>query len=374
MQILQLCLVFWLVDQACSHGPRISPVKKPQIKDCKCQSCKTVTGDNEYRGSYKLLEKASKKCESFACLYKRESDQMKVCMCEQGPWTYEDTCTAPAPSNMTGALGTECKTNGGKLRSKPCVFPFTYRGTKYTGCTKAGHNKYWCSVKTNPHGEYIMGYWGECPESCPKQPDCVTTGNRVKGKSCIFPFVYRNEKHNACILDDYSKPWCSTGVDKDLKHLIGQYGECAQQCPMKIGCVTTGGKYKGKPCVFPFIYRGVTHTGCTKDGHVKYWCSVKNDKNGAYISGHYGECPQKCPRSKACRTIRGPGKGKPCIFPFVYKGVRYFYCTKDSDTKAWCSVEVNNRKDFLHIKGKYGYCDKSCPKGPLKTSPDRSGK
>ena len=59
------------------------------------------------------------------------------------------------------------------------------------------------------------------------------------------------------------------------------------------GCVTEltgGGKEKGKPCVFPFSYKGVNYTKCTDVDHSMHWCSTNTDENGHHIGGKWGDC------------------------------------------------------------------------------------
>ena len=45
-----------------------------------------------------------------------------------------------------------------------------------------------------------------------------------------------------------------------------------------------------------------------------------------------------------CVVARGPGSGKPCVFPFLwnYDGVRYTGCAWDKarDIAPWCSTKV----------------------------------
>merc|ERR550519_2202646 len=97
---------------------------------------------------------------------------------------------------------------------KPCVFPFIYGGKTFNGCTKDGHDDWWCSVKTDGNGNYQSGQWGNCNSACPE-------------------------------------------------HLLSLVSPKLQQVRLS-GCLTD---YEEKPCVFPFIYGGKTFNGCTKDGH-----------------------------------------------------------------------------------------------------------
>ncbi|CAG0898673.1 unnamed protein product [Darwinula stevensoni] len=51
-----------------------------------------------------------------------------------------------------------------------CVFPFTYQGVTYNGCTKAASTQFWCSPVPN----YITGsdVYELCPFSCPINDPC----------------------------------------------------------------------------------------------------------------------------------------------------------------------------------------------------------
>ena len=57
-----------------------------------------------------------------------------------------------------------CKTVGGEN----CVFPFTYDGRTYSGCTlDGGESKLWCATGVDNSGNYVGKYdWGT--ESCPQ--------------------------------------------------------------------------------------------------------------------------------------------------------------------------------------------------------------
>ena len=54
---------------------------------------------------------------------------------------------------------------------------------------------------------------------------------------CEFPFIWDGNKYYSCTTDDADgkiteKPWCSTKVDLDGKHISGQglYGDCPDSC------------------------------------------------------------------------------------------------------------------------------------------------
>ena len=50
-------------------------------------------------------------------------------------------------------------TIGGNAGGGRCVFPFTYDGVTYSGCTDVAHDKPWCATTNNYPQD---GLWGEC--------------------------------------------------------------------------------------------------------------------------------------------------------------------------------------------------------------------
>ena len=65
----------------------------------------------------------------------------------------------------------------------------------------------------------------------------------------------------------------------------------------------------------------------------------------------------------SCITKGGKNPFKPCIFPFSYKGVKYFGCPKDlfDPTERWCSTKVDSRGVHVDGEGEYGFCSSNCP-------------
>ncbi|XP_062994090.1 epididymal sperm-binding protein 1-like [Elgaria multicarinata webbii] len=91
-------------------------------------------------------------------------------------------------------------------------------------------------------------------------------------------------------------------------------------------------------CVFPFIYKNKTYSTCTKDRSKMdwLWCATTS----SYDKNH---------RWKRCYETEHGGNtnGKPCVFPFVYKGRKFYTCT-DENVKPrlfWCATTSNYDKD-----------------------------
>ena len=60
---------------------------------------------------------------------------------------------------------------------------------------------------------------------------------------------------------------------------------------------------------------------------------------------------------------------QPCVFPFIYKGVTYNECPQHSINKdrAWCPTELSNNGIFEEGSEYWGFCNENCPlleKGP----------
>jgi len=69
-----------------------------------------------------------------------------------------------------------------------------------------------------------------------------------------------------------------------------------------------------------------------------------------------------------CKTINGPQKGKPCIFPFKFLKNRQTYneCTlaggKQDHHEYWCSTKLD--KDGYHMTNQWAECSVGCPGVP----------
>ena len=68
-----------------------------------------------------------------------------------------------------------CKTVGGRVTGKPCVFPFRYNGVLYNECTKVFDTKLWCSTSTNSSNDHQSGNWGYCPSDCQPMTPSTTS-------------------------------------------------------------------------------------------------------------------------------------------------------------------------------------------------------
>ena len=63
-----------------------------------------------------------------------------------------------------------------------------------------------------------------------------------------------------------------------------------------------------------------------------------------------------------CKTLAN-SHFQSCVFPFIYKGTKYFDCTYIDSLDPWCSTHVNDDNQF--IESFWGFCDWRCMRGDL---------
>merc|ERR1719150_1377690 len=145
---------------------------------------------------------------------------------------------------------------------------------------------------------------------------CLTNSVPASGSPCVFPFNYMGVSHFGCTtIDGDTTPWCSTQTDANNDHVsgVGAWGYCDASCPVQetgsgsgsttgsgsgTTCMATSGPAEGSACVFPFIFMGVSHFGCTTiDGDTTPWCSTQTDAEDNHVSGvgAWGYCDASCP-------------------------------------------------------------------------------
>ncbi|XP_051509367.1 matrix metalloproteinase-9-like [Myxocyprinus asiaticus] len=110
---------------------------------------------------------------------------------------------------------------------------------------------------------------------------------------------------------------------------------------------TFGGNSNEAPCVFPFVFQGVKYDSCTTDGRTDGYRWCATTANFDTDS-QYGFCP-----NRDTAVIGGNSDGEPCQFPFIFLGKTYTSCTSDGrgDGKLWCGTTSNYDTDK-----KWGFC------------------
>uniref|UniRef100_A0AAY4BE52 Matrix metalloproteinase-9 n=1 Tax=Denticeps clupeoides TaxID=299321 RepID=A0AAY4BE52_9TELE len=107
------------------------------------------------------------------------------------------------------------ETFGGNGDGEKCVFPFTFLGKTYDGCTTDGRDDgyRWCATTSDFDKDKKFGF-------CPNRDTAVIGGNS-EGEPCQFPFTFQKDTYYSCTSDGRSdgKLWCATtgNFDRDQK-------------------------------------------------------------------------------------------------------------------------------------------------------------
>ncbi|XP_042892641.1 uncharacterized protein LOC122266828, partial [Penaeus japonicus] len=188
----------------------------------------------------------------------------------------------------------------------------------------------------------------------------------LEGKECV-PFRYGEEIVRGCVGEEgkteiiktvgeggvvnrwtVTGRWCAAEVDINLViktvMLCPTLSAVTEQPP---SATTTSPGHKEtvdrKICLFPFIWRGIVYYECTAEERRAPWCATQVNERGEPLASGY------------CRdTLEGPVPPEPppflvgenvnssnCKFPFVYKGMTYFTCTREDSLIPWCALDVD---------------------------------
>eukprot|EP01025_Chloroclados_australasicus_P042202 TRINITY_DN4491_c0_g1_i5.p1 TRINITY_DN4491_c0_g1~~TRINITY_DN4491_c0_g1_i5.p1 ORF type:complete len:1843 (+),score=145.32 TRINITY_DN4491_c0_g1_i5:476-5530(+) len=272
------------------------------------------------------------------------------------------------------------------IDGQPCVFPFTYRQQSYNDCLiVAGREQ--CQINGSfeecaPLGGGLATTTSEVPPTqsqpvspspSPSPPAASSSPVQrvtVDGEPCVFPFTYRQQSYNDCLIV----------AGKEQCQINGSFKECAQQgdgttpatpapvlspplqesSPISSPTLTPTSSVSpsplqqestqpasvqrvtvdGEPCNFPFTYRQQRY----------YDCLVVAGIQQCQINGQFKECapveggptlgslqapsltpatsPSSSPTPNTPTTLsRVTVDGEPCVFPFTFGENTYNDCT-----------------------------------------------
>jgi len=251
------------------------------------------------------------------------------------------------------------------------VFPFYYRDAYYTTCTPVDMDKPWCVTKVDDRDNFLPGFWDFCEEDCPGTwptlpvalnarketiedilgfakvrsafgsglgDKCTTVDGPVVDAECVFPFVYKGITHRRCTTSDRGQPWCSTHVNSEHQFLRRLWGFCHEDCPVEPD-VEVRAKNR-KPGRRPV--RPMTNV---PDPMVQ-------------VRDYSDEVKESLPHED-CWTVAGPEVGKNCVFPFYFEDEDFHGCVSVNGERPWCATAVDEIEDFL--PGRWGFCGEDCP-------------
>ena len=264
-----------------------------------------------------------------------------------------------------------CRTVGGER----CIFPFTYRGARYSGCTRAVSPTPWCATRLDSSGEVVRGSWGDCASGCPLDTSqqgstgrCTTDSGPSNGQPCVFPFEFNGVTYRQCTDVRLGQAWCSTATYPNGTHINGQgrYGFCPSSC-LGAEAGSGAGSGSGAGCRPGQSWTADCNTcvcspegtavctekkcGCTPGTTFSQDCNtcVCNREGVAVCTLlDCGGAPPTAPPSQTggrCRAASGPAAGKDCVFPFSYAGRTFSSCAEwnwqgRDRGRLWCSTRT----------------------------------
>lgn len=213
--------------------------------------------------------------------------------------------------------------------SQACVFPFTYKGAKYTDCTQDGSSWWggtkWCPYEVDRNGGYIDGKYGDCKFSGGGN-GCVEVRLGTKGENACGPADTQIMTEAAC---------------KAAAQSLGS----------------------GRSDSLKLTWQGVADQASLPNSPNGCFFSAAEGRHGVYFSMKAANAPgadiQQICLKGSCTTA----SGKSCKFPFVYKGAQYNKCIVSDaiSTDAWCPTQLG-RDRIYKDSDEYGLCLAACPK------------
>nr|XP_045588295.1 neurogenic locus notch homolog protein 1-like isoform X1 [Procambarus clarkii] len=212
------------------------------------------------------------------------------------------------------------------VRGLRCIFPFLHKDRWYHGCTSIDGASPTCPTATDDLGHPTD--WDFCILAVGEKQAVVTDG----GHFCSFPYIVNGTRYNSCVrLEGQHKEDARFACPVSLSHA----GEPVEwdYCNMNLGLDEVLTTASGKTCIFPFIHLGRWQTTCVRDGDHPAWCATKLARDGTPLEVNV------CWYDKGYEKVAVTEEGIPCVFPFVYHGVKWYSCVT-SGSILWCATRV----------------------------------
>jgi len=218
-------------------------------------------------------------CCVFPFTYKGK--QYDHCLSNNGKTWCATTSNWDADRKWGTCKDSSCRSNRKTEDEQCCVFPFTYWGKQYNGCTPdKTTGKPFCATTSSWDTDRLWGFCKDCPKGAETED----------GQCCVFPFTYQGNQYDYCLSDTKSeikgKMWCGTTSSYD--DADSKWGTCKDS-----SCRSKTKTEEGQCCVFPFTYKGNQYNECQpsvlKNG--KLWCALKSTfVNTADQQSYWGYC------------------------------------------------------------------------------------
>ncbi|XP_061445843.1 epididymal sperm-binding protein 1-like [Rhineura floridana] len=107
--------------------------------------------------------------------------------------------------------------HGGNSNGQPCFFPFTYKNQTFNDCTNEDeenvrNGRFWCSTTENYDVDHK---WSFCADTNLRSGEVILAGQ--DGDQCVFPFTYKGKTYTGCTSAGTInwKYWCSLTKNYD---------------------------------------------------------------------------------------------------------------------------------------------------------------
>eukprot|EP00397_Hematodinium_sp_SG-2012_P000093 GEMP01000093.1.p1 GENE.GEMP01000093.1~~GEMP01000093.1.p1 ORF type:complete len:2576 (+),score=317.10 GEMP01000093.1:234-7730(+) len=226
--------------------------------------------------------------------------------------------------------------------------------------TRSGHNTVW-----QVSGDSSSSEWKEWQR--------ITRDDPVAQIIVRALYTCNNERCHSPCKTSWSWPntkWCHTQAENP--HSRWGFCHCVSNTNDNNGANSDDfsnrslrARHFEEKCVFPFVYRGTSYTGCVnlRDNN-QPWCATAVDPKTNKMTT-FGYCDERHPKLIACAGAGSAASGGyQCTFPFRVRGRMFHSCTSfgDDDTRRrkWCSLKVDDARNHVGPVGNYGYCPESC--------------
>ena len=310
------------------------------VSGCNSKSkCALCTGD---------CDRNSDCAKGLACFQRSGKTPIKGCaQGGTGDVANYDYCVPPGMK----VKHTNCRTSGGNAKGRPCVFPFMYKGKRFSKCTKVDNgNTAWCATSTAMAG-MEPSLWGNCPRK-----GCATKKLRVN--SVCYSRARRVNRYRDCPKGTKCglKPGSRRGFQATYTcnaPTTSWSRMSTKYCSRRTGSAYRTLKQAEAACAAnPSRCIGVYDSSC--DGKGAFYMCPKSAK---MLTSRAGSCVYVKPTSMNNKGISGCNPKRKCQV-----------CQGDCDTDADCvsglkCFQRNNKKSVPGCstggtgdKSAYDYC------------------
>jgi len=211
--------------------------------------------------------------------------------------------------------------------------------------------------------------WEECAGKCRDNSSCNYWSWFQGGKSCWLKSSKAGRERQAgmvsgsklCTKNLYSEEVsaCLKGWNNEIFRGVTTLEDCKEKCDAATSFICKSLDYNGYSCYLSEETKKTQPSAFTEP------CYDGGDD--IYLERKFSGT-KKCITTPSRPSLNGhPSKGEAeCVFPFIYKGVKYNSCIPGNTTMSlpphslWCSTKVDEEGNHVTKQGEWGYCSSPC--------------